>query len=497
MINGQGKSDFSILPAKLSNNPRETGAETMEEREETKGNTSQQNVSRTQRRNHDAPNALERVRQFVQKNKKQRCTALFHHLTLERLRASFYGLKKRAAAGVDGVTWADYYDDLENNLKALHNRLHRGAYRAKPTRKVCIPKANGEPRLLGIVSIEDKIVQSALTEILSIIYEEEFVGFSYGFRPGRGQHDALDALGVGLKRKVDWVYDVDIRGFFDAISHEWLIRFVEHRIGDKRVVNLIRKWLNAGALDTVRSQEAGRGSPQGAIISPLLANIYMHYAFDLWVSHWRRTQAQHEMIIVRYADDIIIGFQRYGDVRRFRTALKERLGKFGLEVHPTKARLLRFGRFAAAERRSKTKQQPETFNFLGFTHICSITKHGRFKVSRFTDKARMRATLRAIRERLRRDRHLPISTQGRWLQSVLRGYFQYFAVPSNITRLSGFRTQVIRSWLFALRRRSQRHRMTWAKMNRLARYWLPPARVLHPWPEQRFNATTRGRSPVR
>jgi RNA-directed DNA polymerase len=498
MMNGRGKSDGPVLPTKLPNNTAGAVAEAMEGRGPAKGNVDQQNAPRTQRRDNGAQSALDRVREVAKKDSKMRFTALLHHLTLDSLRQSFFALKRRAAAGVDGVTWKQFEVDLEQNLRSLHERLHRGAYRARPTRRVFIPKPDGRKRPLGIATLEDKIVQRAVVEVLNAIYEEDFLGFSYGFRPGRGQHDALDALAVGIKqKKVNWVLDADIRGFFDAINHEWLVRFVEHRIADRRIVRLIQKWLTAGVLCDGKKTVTNVGSPQGATISPLLANIFLHYVFDLWAEYWRRHYARGEVIIVRYADDFVLGFQHASDAKQFRSDLDLRLGKFGLELHPDKTQLLRFGRFASCNAKLAGEGKAGTFDFLGFTHTCGKTKNGGFKLLRQTSKAHMRVTLKALHEQLMRNRHKPIPEQGVWLWRVLQGYFRYYAVRTNCRRLDVFRTQVIRFWLHALRRRSQRHRMTWSRMNTLVRQWLPPVRLLHPWPEERFFAKTRGKSPVR
>lgn len=498
MMHKLGKSDAAIVPTKPANKAETSVAEPAKERAAAKGNTSQQNAPRTQSRTHGAPSALERVRQAAKKDKQAEFTALFHHITVERLLAAFEALKPRAAAGVDGVTWQQYRERLEDNLEDLYERLQRGAYRAKPSRRVFIPKADGRQRPLGIASQEDKIVQRAVVEVLNQVYEVDFLGFSYGFRPGRSQHNALDALAVGiLRKKVNWVLDADIRGFFDAIDHEWMLRFLEHRIKDRRILRLIQKWLSAGVLhDGVRTRQE-KGSPQGAVVSPLLANIYLHYAFDLWADRWRRRHARGDVIIVRYADDIVLGFEHESDAHGFRAELTQRMAKFGLELHPEKTRLIRFGTLASRQRARLGEGKPETFDFLGFTHICGKSMSGRFKLVRQTIMKRMRATLKALRDSLMKRRHLPVPVQAAWLSKVLQGYFAYYAVPTNGRRLDAFRTQAIRAWLHALRRRSQRHRMTWDRMNALARRWLPTVRILHPWPDERFDATTRGRSPVR
>jgi group II intron reverse transcriptase/maturase len=340
----------------------------MEGRGLAKGNLPQQNASRTPSRE-DALSALERVRQAAKKDKKLRFTALLHHIyDPERLREAYFCLKKEAAPGVDGETWRHYGETLEDNLQDLSHRLKRGAYRAKPVRRVYIPKADGRQRPLGVTALEDKIVQRAAVEVLNAIYETDFLGFSYGFRPGRSQHQALDALYTGLlTRKVNWVLDVDIRGFFDAISHEWLVKFIEHRIADRRVVRLIQKWLNAGVLEDGKRTRTEEGTPQGGSASPLLANVYLHYVFDLWVQTWRQKRAHGEVIVVRFADDIVVGFHSQADAEQFRAELTERMQKFNLELHPEKTRLLEFGPYAIDQRQWRGEGKPETFNFLGFS----------------------------------------------------------------------------------------------------------------------------------
>ncbi len=415
-------------------------------------------------------------------------TALLHHVNLDRLRNAYRSLNRKAAPGVDGVTWAAYGKKLETNLQSLLDRVHRGAYRARPSRRSVILKEDGRPRLLGIAALEDKVLQSAVAEILNAVYEQDFLRFSYGFRQGRSQHDALDALAVGLTRgKVNWVLDADIRGFFDAIDHEWLIRFLEHRIADRRMIRLVRKWLKAGVLEegTRLTQEVG--TPQGATISPLLGNIYLHYALDLWAQRWRRSHDRGHVVIVRYADDFVVGIRRRSDAERFRKELTTRLQSFGLELHPEKTRLLEFGRFAAANRKARGEGKPETFDFLGFTHICDKTRDGRFLLLRHTIAKRRRATLRRIKGELRKRLHDPVPSVGKWLCRSLDGYFNYHAVPTNSQILRGLRTQVIWHWFRSLQRRSQRTTMTWARMKRLVARWIPAATVRHPWPSERLS----------
>ena len=368
-------------------------------------------------------------------------------------------------------------------------RLHAGRYRAKPSRRVYISKADGRLRPLGIATLEDKIVQRAVVEVLNAVYEVDFRGFSYGFRPGRSPHDALAALAVGISRKkVNWVLDADIRDFFGQLDQVWLKTFLEHRIADDRILRLIDKWLAAGAIENGQWTQSDQGSPQGASVSPLLANVYLHYVLDLWVDWWRHRHAHGDVIIVRWADDFIVGFEHEDDARRFLVELRERFAKFGLELHPDKTRLIEFGRYAAQNRRARGLGKPETFAFLGFTHICARSQGGRFWLKRITIAKRMRAKLRQVNDQLKARRHQPIPEQGRWLAAVVRGHQAYYAVPGNSDAITAFRTQVARHWLKALRRRSQRGRMTWARMNRILTRWLPRPRVMHPFPEVRFAA---------
>jgi RNA-directed DNA polymerase len=448
---------------------------------------SRQSTLRTQRRD-AVSQAQARIREAVIRNPEEKQTALLHHITTDALRWAFLDLKKRAAVGVDQVTWADHAADLERNLTDLHRRVHSGAYRALPSRRVLIPKADGKLGPLGIAAIEDKIVQAAVVALLTPIYEAQFLGFSYGFRPGRSQHDALDALTVGIKtRKVCWVLDADISRFFDTLSHDWLVRFIEHRIGDKRIVRLIQKWLKAGVLEEGRQVEAEEGTPQGAVISPLLANIYLHYVYDLWAHQWRQRHASGDVIFVRYADDTVAGFEHRHDAERFLADLRTRLAEFALTLHPEKTRLIEFGRHAAARRPGRGEGKPDTFDFLGFTHICGTNQKSKgFQLWRKSSRKRMKAKLAAIKAELRRRLHTPLAEQGKWLGSVRRGYFAYHAVPNNYPAISAFRYHVVRAWVRSLRRRSQRHRLPWDRMQIHLERYLPKARVSHPWPEARF-----------
>jgi group II intron reverse transcriptase/maturase len=496
-MHDEQKSDGSVVPTKSSNDGARAPEETVEGRDPAKENTREQNATRAQNRTL-AQRALDRVREAAMKDKKVKFTSLLHHVTVARLREAFLSLKRRAAPGVDGVTWNEYAVDLEAHLRDLCARVHCGAYRAKPSRRVYIPKSDGHKRPLGVASLEDKLVQKAVAEVLGAIYETDFLGFSYGFRPRRGQHDALDALATGiLRKKVNWVLDADIRGFFDTIDHGWLVKFLEHRVADKRVVRLVQKWLVAGVLEEGKRLETDVGTPQGATISPLLANVFLHYVIDLWAEQWRRRHACGDVILVRYADDFVLGFQHEEDARRFRTALEERLRRFGLSLHEEKTRLLRFGRYARERCEERGLAKPATFDFLGFTHVCGTSREGKFVLLRHTVKKRMRVTLHTIRLALLRRRHLPVDEQGRWLAAVVRGYFAYFAVPTNGRRISSFRFEVTRSWLRALRRRGQRDRTAWDRMAKLAARWIPLPRIAHPYPHDRFDARIQGRSRVR
>ena len=555
------KSDSGRVAAKPTNKAGRPAAEPVEPRPGTKGNADQQSTHRTQSRAR-VTQALDRVRETARQRKKGQFTALLHHINADTLRTAFYALKRKAAAGVDGVTWHDYEADLEPKIEDLHGRVHRGAYRPQPSRRTYIPKADGKQRPLAIAALEDKVVQGATVMALNAIYEGDFCGFSYGFRPGRGTHDALDALSTAIKiRKVNWILDADIQNFFGAVSQNWLVRFLEHRIGDKRINRLIQKWLKAGILEDGVVTVDDRGTGQGSVISPLLANVYLHYCFDLWAERWRRREAQGDMIVVRYADDLAVGFEHEGDARRFLDAMRERLGEFALSLHPDKTRLIEFGRFAAVDRKRRGLGKPETFAFLGFTFICGKSRQGSFQLHRKTRRDRMRAKLKDIKAELRRRMHQPIPTQGLWLKqvdiveklefprrsqlrrplaasmeislgaqrsdrsfcvrrslspccgkhpwrqrfprgsgifaapqfptfstiSVVTGHFAYYAVPTNSRALSAFRHYVTDLWRRTLRRRSQKDGFTWERMTKLVDVWLPQPRILHPWPDVRFD----------
>jgi group II intron reverse transcriptase/maturase len=434
--------------------------------------------------------SLDRVRKAARLRKKDRFTALFHHITVDTLRAAFYALRRKAAPGVDGMTWQDYEAELEPRLEDRHARVQRGAYRPQPSRRTYIPKADGSQRPLAIAALDDKIVQGATVMVLNAIYEGDFCGFSYGFRPGRGPHDALDALCVAIDhRKVNWILDADIQNFFGAVSQEWLVRFLEHRVGDKRIIRLIQKWLKAGILEdgVVTVEDTGTG--QGSVISPLLGNIYLHYVLDLWVKRWRQREATGDMIIVRYADDVVVGFEREDDARRFLDAMRARLEEFELSLHSDKTRVIEFGRRAAVNRKKSGLGKPETFAFLGFTLICGRTRRGSFQLQRKTRGDRMRTKLRTIKEELWRRLHWPIPEQGKWLRQIVSGHFAYFAVPTNARALAAFRHHVEELWRRTLRRRSQKDGFTWDRTTKVADHWLPKPRILHPWPDVRFAVT--------
>lgn len=488
-MHGRGKSDGLIVPRKR---PNKVGgappkAEAVEGRGSAKGNAAKRTRFRTQSRA-DLQHELDRVRQVAERDKGVRFTALWHHVyDIEQLRESYFALKRDSAAGVDGKTWHGYGEGLERKLTDLSKRLKQGAYRAKPVRRGYIPKEDGRQRPIGVTALEDKIVQRSTTEVLNAIYEADFIGFSYGFRPERGPHDALDALAVGIeRRKVNWVLDADVRNFFDAIVHEWLIKFVEHRIADERVVRHIKKWLKAGVLEDGEVHRTEEGTPQGGSVSPLLANIYLHYVLDLWVRSWRRRHASGDMIFVRFADDFVVGFERREDAERFLAEMCARLKRFGLELHPTKTRLFEFGRFAAERRQRRGESKPETFTFLGFRHICSRTRRGWFQLLRQTKVKKLRAKLAELKKELRRRMHWPIPLVGKWLKTVLMGHYRYFGVPGNLPALSKLRYEVARLWYRTLRRRSQKSTITWDVMGRLEEQWLPLPRVMHAYPNQRL-----------
>ena len=489
MTHEHGKSAPAVVAVKPTNKAGRPAAEPAEPRAGTKGNAGQQNARRAQDRE-SASSALDRVRRVARERKKEKFTSLFHHISVELLEEAFYELKKNAAPGADGLTWQEYETDLERNLEDLYARLHRGAYRALPSRRVYIPKPDGRERPLAVAALEDKVVQRAALAVLNAIYEEDFLGFSYGFRPGRGTHDALDALIVGISStKVNWIFDADIRSFFDSVNWEWLVRFLEHRIRDSRMIRLIQKWLKAGVLEEGVVTVSDKGTGQGSVISPLLANVYLHYTFDLWAERWRRREATGDMIIVRYADDLVVGFEHESDARRFWDAMRERLQEFSLSLHPDKTRLIEFGRRTATERKQRGLGKPETFNFLGFTLICGKSRRGSFMIHRKTRRDRMKAKLKEVKGELRRRMHRPIPEQGKWLKQVITGFFAYHAVPTNFRALLRFRAHIKDLWLRTLRRRSQKDQTNWERIAKLADDFLPQPRILHPWPNQRFAVT--------
>jgi group II intron reverse transcriptase/maturase len=485
MMHGGEKSDLAIVAEKPANNGGRPSAESVERRAGAEENTIGHGTPRTPGRT-SVSHGLDRVRQAAEGGQ-TRLTALLHHVDVNLLRSAYGWLGKDAAAGVDGVTWREYGQDLERKLEDLHDRIHRNAYRAQPSRRVYIPKPDGRQRPLGIAALEDKVVQRAVVEVLNAIWEGDFLGFSYGFRPGRGQHDALDALAVGItERRVNWILDADIAGFFDAVSHDWLIRFVEHRIADRRVVRLIRKWLKAGVMEDGEVTPGTVGTPQGAVVSPVLANIFLHYVFDLWANRWRRRHAQGDVIMVRYADDIVVGFEHRAEAERFLAEMRERLAAFGLTLQAGKTRLIEFGRYAARNRAGRGEGKPETFDFLGFTHISGQSRRGDFQLKRKSRSDRVRAKLREVKETLRHRMHETIDQQGVWLQSVVRGFYGYHAVPTNAGALWDFRFNITDIWRRSLQRRGQKHGVTWKRMTVLQDRWLPRPRITHPWPSQRF-----------
>ena len=490
------ESDRAIVPVNQPNKEGHSSAEVGEGRARAKENIAQSHTNPTQS-GERVSQGLRGVRQVARERKQERFTALLHHLSVDLLRDSFYALKRQAAPGVDGVRWEEYEVGVEGRLADLHSRIHRGAYRAQASRRVYIPKADGRQRPLGVAALEDKIVQQAVVTILNEIYEVDFRGFSYGFRPGRSPHQALDALSVGLHRKrVNWMLDADIRGFFDQMSHEWTMKFVQHRVADHRILRLIQKWLKAGVSEDGQWAETKVGTPQGAVVSPLLANVYLHYVFDLWVEAWRQKVARGDVIIVRYADDLVVGFENRTEAERFLEEFRERLSKFGLELHAEKTRLIEFGRFAVQNREQRGERKPETFTFLGFTHYCGKRrKDGAFIVWRETAKKRLVAKLQAIKTELKRRRHEPVASVGAWLRQVTSGYYQYHAVPGNLHRLQFFRWRLRWTWWRALSRRSQRSRISMDRLNRYMDRWIPVARVLHPYPMQRFDASHPRREP--
>lgn len=488
-MNADGKSDEFVVPSTQANNAgTEAAAESVEERNSAKRNVDTPDPDRTPKRTKRGSLGLVGVRETARAQPELKFTSLLHHVNVELLRKAFFDLKKTAAVGVDEVTWHDYEQGLEDRLTDLNGRVHRGAYRAKPSKRIYLTKPDGRQRPIGIAAVEDKIVQKAVTQVLECIYEQDFHGFSYGFRPERSQHQALDALSVALtSRKVSWVLDADVAGFFDAIDHAWLVKFLEHRIGDKRILRLIGKWLRAGVSEDGEWSETTVGTPQGSVISPLLGNVFLHYVLDLWIQWWRKHECRGDVVVIRYADDFVIGFERKAEAEACLEELRDRFAKFGLQLHDTKTRLMEFGRYAAERRKARGEGRPETFDFLGFTHRCGVTRsHGWFTIHRESIAKRMRAKLADLKEKLRKRLHQPIGANGRWLRRVLQGWLNYHAVPGNMRRMQQFRMALGRLWLQQLRRRSQRSTWTWERMYRLMERHLPPLRILHPYPNKRF-----------
>src|SRR5437899_5613642 len=481
MMHRPEESDRPIVSKKRPNKAGQPAAEDVERRGLVKGNSLQRDMHRMQGRGR-VKQALGRIRQAAERDKGGKLTSLMHHIyAVDTLREAYYRLEREAAPGVDGITWREYGEELETNLQDLSGRLARGAYRASPVQRVYVPKPDGRQRPIGVPVLEDKIVQRATVAVLNQVYEGDFLDFSYGFRPGRSPHDAIEALDKAIwTQKVNWVLDADVRSFFDAMVHEWAVTFVEHRIGDKRVIRLIRKWLTAGVLEDGTWTQAEQGSPQGASLSPLLANIYLHYVFDLWVRQWRKKQAHGDVVVVRFADDFIVGFQQRSDAERFLAQLNERFQKFGLDVHPEKTQLIEFARFAAENRQRRAEGKPETFDFLGLTHICGKDRKGRFVVKRRTARKRLQAKLREVHTELRRRLNVPVRQVGEWLASVLGGHYRYYGVVGNFEALSRFHYEVAQLWDGLLERRSQKARVKWERMKRLIKRWLPPARIYHP-----------------
>lgn len=486
MKHGDRESDHSIVSKKPRNKAAPAVADGVERRERAKGNTGEQTRSRTQRRA-DLNHALDRVREAEQR-KDGKLTALWHHVyNVDRLREAYFGLKRNAAPGIDGQSWQSYGEDLEANLADLSLRLQRGSYRAYAVKRCYVEKADGSERPIGIPVLEDKIVQRATTEVLGAVYEPQFKGFSYGFRPGRSPHDALDAVSVGIeRRRINWILDADISGFFDALDHDWLLEMIAHRIADRRILRHIKKWLKAGVMEEGHWSRQEAGTPQGGSISPLLANIYLHYVLDLWADKWRKERAAGDVIIVRYADDFIVGFEHEEEAQRYRDELEARLGKFGLTLHRKKTRLIEFGRHASSKRRDKGLGKPETFDFLGFTHICSQSRNGRFTVRRQTMKTRIQRKLKMLKQQLRSRINWSIPDLGRWLRSVLQGHYRYYGVPMNYAKLEAFHKAVTQLWFKLLRRRSHKSKLTKERRSRLVRRWLPYPKIMHPYPSNRL-----------
>ena len=447
--------------------------------ERSPGETQQ---DRAQNRN-SLPGRLAWVKEAAERSRQTRFTTLLHHIDEEALARAFARLKRRAAPGVDGMTVADYEQGLAERLRELCERVQSGRYRPLPVRRTYIPKADGGQRPLGVPALEDKIVQGAVAEMLSAIYEADFLDCSYGFRPGRSAHQALRAVHDAIMtERVNWVLEADIRKFFDSVDHQWLSRMLAQRIADPRILRLISLWLRAGILEEAVFSDTVEGTPQGAGISPLLANIFLHYALDLWVAQWSRQRATGRMRLVRYADDFIVTFERRAEAQAMAAALADRLAKFGLRLHEGKTRLIEFGRFAEADRRQRGETRPATFDFLGFTHYCGKTRDGRFIAKCRTQRQRKIRKLKELRQEMRRRMHRPLGEQQQWLSSVLRGHYAYYGITGNYRSLAVFFGQVLEGWIRALRRRGQRPHMPWERFHRiLEAFPLPEPRIVHDW----------------
>jgi len=488
-VDATRESDGAVVPKMSSNNGIPVPAETAEERASTKRNVDQK-AARASQHGERASIGLAGVRQKAIEDRMLRFTNLKHHLTPELLWASFYRLNRHAAPGLDGMRWSDYAKDLDSRLADLHDRLRTERYRATPVLRTYIAKTNGGQRPLGKTCVEDKIVQQAVVTVLMAVYDADMYGFSYGFRPEKSPHMALDALAVAIsRRKVNWIVDADVQSFFDEIPHDELLRLIDLRIGDRWLQRLILKWLKTGYSEEGVIHRSNRGTPQGSVISPLLANIYLHYVLDDWVHHRRKTVDEGDVAIVRYADDFVLGFQHRHVAEAYLIALRERFAAFGLRLHPDKTRLLEFGRYASSDRRRRGQGKPETFDFLGFTHICSTNRKGWFLLRRHTVRTRLRRKVKEVLENLRKRMHRPVHETGGWLGSIIRGFVNYYGVPTNNSAISAFRDLLAKEWIKVLRRRSQKGRgMTWVKHRQIVDRYLPHARICHPFPNVRFDA---------
>lgn len=483
------KSDKVIVPMKQANKIGKPTAEFVEERTLIKRNIHTVSSGWTQSQR-TTTSKLMNVREIAKKDKHAQFNSLYHLINVELLIKSYDSLDRTSATGTDNISWYDYSKNFTENIKLLKEEVASGYYRPKPARIIYIPKADGSDRKISILCLRDKIVQQAVVLILEIIYEEDFLGFSYGFRKGRCQHDALDALSVGIyRKKINWVLDLDISKFFDQVDHDWLIKFLQHRIQDKRIIRLITKWLKVGYLDEKgRHHRSNVGTPQGSVISPLLSNIYLHYVYDLWCNKWREKVCTSDMIVIRYADDSVAAFQNKEEANKFLFYLKVRLKKFGLKLHEDKTKLIRFGRFASADCKKLKLGKPKTFDFLGFTHFCSFTQRGKFKIERKSIRKRLLARLKVLRKEIFNRRHRPVRETARWLCSVIRGHINYFAIHGNLNSVYLFIYEISRSWYRSLCRRSQRKRLNWEKFQKYLEPLLPRVKIMHEYPSIRFDA---------